>query len=232
MFFSQKAATLKTENQTNHIHLQHIKTIDSKESQNKNTPGCFCNKEKKSEMDKHEEDLCKKANMNMVIVRSVDNNCNSQKTADDRKNDKPKGEKNDIEDSLVKHLNGWEISKKLKANVQLFVKTFSGGKTTCMNDYVKPSVGSSPEHLILHVGTNDLSLHKSPEEIARSITDLAASIKKHDFSISNIMIPVDNQKLEEKRCEVEIVQGEELLPYLPLHENQKKPFKQRKVTFK
>ena len=159
---------------------------------------------KKNEMDKHEEDLCKKANMNMLIVRSVDNNCNPQKTitADDRKNDKPKGEKNDIEDSLVKHLNGWEISKKLNANVQLFVKTFSGRKTTCMNDYVKPSVESSQEHLILHVGTNDLSLHKSPEEIARSINDLAASIKKHDFSISNIMIPVDDQKLEEKRCEV------------------------------
>ena len=31
---------------------------------------------------------------------------------------------------------------------------------------------------------------------------------------------------------MEIVQGEELLPYWPFHENQKKSFKQRKVTFK
>ena len=38
----------------------------------------------------------------------------------------------------------------------VFVKTFSDVKSTCMNDYVKPSVRSSPDHFILHVGTNDL----------------------------------------------------------------------------
>ena len=81
-----------------------------------------------------------------------------------------------------------EMSKILNANYEMFVKTFSGGKTTCMNDYVKSPVGSSPDHLILHVGTNDLSLDKSSKEIARSRIDLAASIKKHDFSISNIII--------------------------------------------
>ena len=95
-----------------------------------------------------------------------------------------------------------EMSKILNANYEMFVKTFSGGKTTCMNDYVKSPVGSSPDHLILHVGTNDLSLDKSSKEIARSRIDLAASIKKHDFSISNIIIWVDDKKLEEKRCEV------------------------------
>ena len=49
----------------------------------------------------------------MAIVRSLDSNCNPQKTilAGDRKNDKPKGEKNEksifvIGDSMVKHLNG------------------------------------------------------------------------------------------------------------------------------
>ena len=47
VFLSQKAATLKTpENQTNYKQLQNTKTIESKESQNKNTPGCFYNKEK------------------------------------------------------------------------------------------------------------------------------------------------------------------------------------------
>ena len=96
-----------------------------------------------------------------------------------------------------------EMSKILNANYEMFVKTFSGGKTTCMNDCVKSPVGSSPDHLILHVGTNDLSLDKSPKEIARSRIDLAASIKKHDFSISNIIIRVDDKKLEEKRCEVD-----------------------------
>ena len=99
---------------------------------------------------------------------------------------------------MVKHLNGWEMSKKLNANCKVFVKTFSGAKTTCMHDYVKPSVRNSPDHFILHVGTNDLSSDKSPEEIARSIIDLATSIKNN----SNIIIRVEDKKLEEKRCEV------------------------------
>ena len=212
MFFSQKAATLKTpENQTNYKQLQNTKTIENKESQNKSAPGCFCNKEKESQKDKQEEDISKKANKNMAIVRSLDNCCNPQKriTADDHKNDKPKGEKNEksiffIGDSMVKHLNGWKMSKKLNANCKVLVKTFSGAKTTCMNDYVKPSVRSSLDHFILHVGTNDLSSDKSSEEIARSIIDLATSVKneKHDVSISNIIIPADDKKLEEKRCEV------------------------------
>ena len=79
-FFLQKAATLKaSKNQTNYEQLQNTKTIDSKESQNKNTPGCFCNKEKESQKDKQEEDTSKKINQNMAIVRSLDSNCNPQK---------------------------------------------------------------------------------------------------------------------------------------------------------
>ena len=126
-------------------------------------------------MDKQEEDVSKKANKNMAFVRSLDSSCNPQKTitADDHKIDKPKGEKNEksifvLGDSVIKHLNGWEMSKKLDANCKVFLKTFSGAKTTCMNDYVKPSVRSSPDHFILHVGTNDLPSDESSEEIARS----------------------------------------------------------------
>ena len=45
---------------------------------------------------------------------------------------------------MVKHLNGWEMYKKMNANCKVFVKTFSGAKTTSMNDCVKPSERSSP----------------------------------------------------------------------------------------
>ena len=72
----------------------------------------------------------------MEIVRSLDCSCNTQKaiTADDHKNDKPKGEKNEksiflVGDSMVKHLNGLKMSKKLNINCKVFFKTFSGAKT-------------------------------------------------------------------------------------------------------
>ena len=178
--------------------------IESKESQNKNTPGCFCNNKKRKP---------EKANKNIAIVRSLDSSCNQQKTiiADDHKSDTPKGGKTEkfifvIGDSMVEHLNEWEMSKKLNANWKMFVKAFSGAKTICMNDYVKPLVRSSPDHFTLHVGTNDLSSDKSPEEIAIIIIimNLATSIKneKLDVSISNIIIRADGKKLDEKRCKV------------------------------
>ena len=70
----------------------------------------------------------KKVNKNMGIVRSLDSICNPPKTitTDDHENDKPKGEKNGkpifaIGDSMVKHLNGWEMFKKLNTNCKVFV---------------------------------------------------------------------------------------------------------------
>ena len=62
MFFSQKAATLKTpENQTNCKQLQNTKAIEGKKSQNKYTSGRFCNKETKSRRRKQEKDISMKA---------------------------------------------------------------------------------------------------------------------------------------------------------------------------
>ena len=120
MIFSQKAATLKTpENQPNYKQPQNTKTIENQEIQNENTPRCFCNKERKSQKDKLEEDTSMKANKNIAIVRLLDSSCNRQKTitADDHKNAKPKEEKNEksifvIADSMVKHLKRQEMSKK------------------------------------------------------------------------------------------------------------------------
>ena len=92
------------------------------------------------------------------------------------------------------------MSEKLNANCKVFGKTFWGAKIRCINDYIKQPVRNSSDHFILHVGTNDMSSDKSPEEIARSIIDLATSTKNenHDVSISNIIIRVDGKKLEER----------------------------------
>ena len=78
----------------------------------------------------------------MEIVRSLDSSCNPLKTitAEYYTNDKPKGEKNEksvfvMESNMVKHLNRQEMSKKLNVNCKVFVKNFSGAKTTCMSDH-------------------------------------------------------------------------------------------------
>ena len=93
---------------------------------------------------------------------------------------------------------GGKCPKNWTQIVKHLLKPFQvqGAKMTGMDNYVKRSIWSSRGHFILHVGTNDLSFDKSPEEMARSITDLATSIKneKRDTSTSNIIIRADDKK--------------------------------------
>ena len=76
-------------------------------------------------------------------------------------------------DSMTKSLNGYEMAKKTNTNCKIYVKSFSGATTADMEDYMKPSVRKSPDHFILHVGTNDLSANKSPLQTANEIINLA-----------------------------------------------------------
>ena len=56
------------------------------------------------------------------------------------------------------------------------MKSYSGATTTCMNDHIKPTIRASPDFIILHTGTNDLSQEKTPAEIADDIINLATSV--------------------------------------------------------
>ena len=79
---------------------------------------------------------------------------------------------------MIKHVNGWEISRKLQGNCKVYVKHFSGAKTKCMKDYIKPSQRENSDHYILHVGTNDLCLDRSPKLIAKSNNRSCIDIEK------------------------------------------------------
>ena len=80
-------------------------------------------------------------------------------------------------------------------------------KTKCMKDHIQRSQRENSDHYILHVGTNDLCLDRSPEVIAKSIIDLALTLKSesHDVSVSNIIVRNDNDTLNKKRYEVNVV---------------------------
>ena len=61
-------------------------------------------------------------------------------------------------DSMVKKVDGFYLIKNIKHKYLATVKSLSSIKTRCMYDYVKPTVREiSPEHIILHLGTNDLN---------------------------------------------------------------------------
>ena len=54
-----------------------------------------------------------------------------------------------------------------------------------MNDYVKPCIRkNNPDHIILHVGTNDIPTSKDPLAIVQSIVDLAKNVMTQDGSVT------------------------------------------------
>ena len=71
-----------------------------------------------------------------------------------------------------------------------------------MHEYVKPTVrGFNPDHIILHCGTNDLNSGRIASQIARSIIELALSLKSKDSKISISLIVPRNDKLNNKASE-------------------------------
>ena len=102
---------------------------------------------------------------------------------------------------MVKHVFGWEINNKLDYKHKVFVRSFSGAKTSCMSDYIKPYFKeNNPDHVVIDVGTNDLPSEKSAETIATSVLNLARQVLSEKRSVSGI-IP-RNDKWNNKVCEV------------------------------
>ena len=72
-----------------------------------------------------------------------------------------------------------------------------------MVDHVKPTIrDDKPDHVILHTGTNDLRSEKTVSQIARSITELAMSLKDNDNSVIVSGIFPKNDNLNNKATEV------------------------------
>ena len=95
------------------------------------------------------------------------------------------------------------MNKKLNNKHKVFVRSFSGAKTTCMRDYIKPCLReNSPEHVVLHVGTNDLPSVKPADSIARSIITLAQEVIAEKRSVSTSNIIPRNDKWNNKVFEV------------------------------
>ena len=81
-------------------------------------------------------------------------------------------------DSIVKKVNGYLLTKKLRNKKLIKVRSFSGAKVSCMYDNVKRTIREfNPNHIILHVGTNEIESIKTASQISRSVIDLLPSLK-------------------------------------------------------
>jgi len=106
-------------------------------------------------------------------------------------------------DSLVKNVQGWRVSNGKR--VKTVVKSFSGASVNDMFDYIQPTIRQHPEHIILHVGTNDLK-NSNPRKVAERIVDLGNLVETESpntkVTISSLLTRSDDPSLASKIKEV------------------------------
>ena len=98
---------------------------------------------------------------------------------------------------------GISSRKNVRHKFLVKVRPFTGAKVSCMVDHVKPTIrDDKPDHVILHTGTNDLRSEKTANQIARSITEPAMSLRDNDNSVIVSNIIPRNENLNNKATEV------------------------------
>ena len=89
-----------------------------------------------------------------------------------------------VGDSMIKKVDGYLLTDSLKHQYLVKSRPFSKAKSIDMYDYIKPTQRDfKPEIFVLHVGTNDLPLSKSPKNISEEIITLAKSMKTENNNI-------------------------------------------------
>ena len=100
-----------------------------------------------------------------------------------------------IGDSMVKKIDGYLLTSSINHRYIVKVRPFLSAKTIDMVDYIKPTQRDfNPDVYLLHVGTNDLSSNKSPEQISLDILNLANSLKlDNNTVIVSGIVPRDDE---------------------------------------
>ena len=127
-------------------------------------------------------------------INSVENIINNERT------DKaPSGEKRVfiVGDSIINHINGYEISGKLQ-NCKVFVRPCHGATIRCLEDHVKPVVPENADEIIFHIGRNDLPSGKGNKDIAETIINLAMFVKTQSRGVTISGITVRKDKHQNK----------------------------------
>ena len=109
-------------------------------------------------------------------------------------------------DSIVKKLNDYLLTKKVRHKHVVKVRPFSGARVSYMADHVKPTIRDyKPYHIILHTGTNDPRSEKTSSRIAKSIIELTMSLKTAENLIIVSSIVPRFENLNNKVDEINIV---------------------------
>ena len=103
--------------------------------------------------------------------------------------------------SMIKKVDGYLLTNSIKHKYLVKVRLFLAAKAVDMFDYIKPIQRDfDPYTEILHIGTNDLTTNKKPDETCSEISRLVKvyKAKKNKIVISTIVPRGDacNTKVE------------------------------------
>ena len=102
---------------------------------------------------------------------------------------------------MIKKIDGYLLTSSINNKYHVKVRTFLAAKYVDMLDYVKPIQRDlDPEAYVIHIGTNDLTADKTPDEILSEILRLIKELNtdKNKIVVSTIvpMGDVYNTKAE------------------------------------
>ena len=103
-------------------------------------------------------------------------------------------------DSILKNLKGYLMSRTKSVKVC----SFPGATTQDMEYFLKPLMNREPNHIVLHVGTNNLG-EQEPQETAEKIQILAKQITELGIGCSVSSIITRRDGLSEKASKVNVI---------------------------
>ena len=85
-----------------------------------------------------------------------------------------------VRDDMIKKVDGYLLTKYINHKLLVKVRHFTTAKTIDMYDHLKPALRDfNPGFFIIRVGTNDLPLNKTSNEIAEEIANISESVEKN-----------------------------------------------------
>ena len=86
-------------------------------------------------------------------------------------------------DSMIKNLQGWRMKTSLKSREKVVIRSFPGVSTDDLSFHVVSSMKRNQRSLVLHTGTNDFQEGKDDDQIAKSISGLAKTLKTDENTV-------------------------------------------------
>ena len=204
---------------TNNINSNSGNENNNKNNSNNNKGNCINSNGSNSNSDSNNNSSSKenninssninsKINTNNINNNSKENNINSNggDITNTNKQEQTRKTAFIIGDSMVKKNDGYLLTSSVNHKYIVQVRPFLSAKTIDMLDYIKPTKRDfNPDVCLLHVGTNDLSSNKSPEQISMDILNLANSLKlDNNTVIVSSIVPRDDEN-KKKSDEVNII---------------------------